>query len=80
MALSTSIIGKYVTTVDATGGIITATFSNATGFEANAKINASTLVFSAVTHAGSISWACKGSTGIYANAVANKYKPQVCRS
>jgi type IV pilus assembly protein PilA len=73
LAASTSIIGKYVTTVDATNGKITATFSSA--LEANSKINGSTLIFSAVTHAGSISWNCKN-----LGTVTNKYLPQVCRS
>jgi len=74
LALAASISGKYVTTVNAAGGTIIATFSSATPFEANGKINTSTLIFSAVTHAGSISWNCKG-----LGTVVNKYKPQVCR-
>jgi len=74
LAQSTSIVGKYVVSVDATNGVITAKFSNATPQEANSKINNGTLVFSAVTHAGSISWNCKG-----LSSVANKYLPQVCR-
>jgi type IV pilus assembly protein PilA len=84
LALAASIVGKYVGSVNAAGGIITASFTNATvngvTTESNSKITGSTLVFSAVTHAGSVSWNCKGTAGIFAGTVANKYKPQVCRS
>jgi len=75
LASSTSIVGKYVTQVDATGGKITVTYGN----EANSKITAATsntLAYSAVTNAGSITWTCKG-TG---TTIANKYRPQVCRN
>ena len=75
LAQSGSITGKYVSQTDGTGGIITATFSATTPYEANSKVAGSTLVFSAVTHAGSISWNCKTQ-----GSVANKYRPQVCRS
>jgi type IV pilus assembly protein PilA len=75
LAAPASIVGKYVVSVSGTGGVITAHFSNTGTQEANAKIAASTLIFSAVTHAGSISWNCKG-----LGTVNNKYKPQVCRS
>jgi len=75
LAQAASISGKYVTTVDGSNGIITATFSATAPREANTKIDTSTLVFSAVTHAGSISWNCKN-----LGTVTNKYKPQVCRS
>ncbi len=75
LALPASIVGKYVTKVDsgATKGKITVTFGN----EANSKITTSTLVYSAITHAGSISWGCK--TKKAGTTVANKYRPQVCR-
>ena len=75
LAQSTSIVGKYVSQVDGTSGIITATFASTGSQESNAKISGSTLVYSAVTNAGSVSWACKGRGN-----VLNKYKPQVCRS
>jgi type IV pilus assembly protein PilA len=78
LASAASIVGKYVTSVDsgATSGRITVTFNQA---DANAKIKvsgSSTLVYSAITHAGSISWGCKSSAG---TTIVNKYRPQVCR-
>jgi type IV pilus assembly protein PilA len=72
LATSTSIVGKYVTQVNAASGLITVTYGNS----ANAKISGSTLIYSAATHAGSISWSCNGAT----ETVANKYRPQVCRN
>ncbi len=69
---STSITGKYVSTVLISGGVITVTYG---GAAVNTKIAGSTLIYSAITTgtAGSIAWTCaKG------NIVA-KYRPQVCR-
>ncbi len=72
LAKSTSINGQYVSKVDvgATAGKIIATFS---GAKANTKIQAKTLIFSAVTNVGSIEWHCKGGT------VDAKYVPTSCR-
>ncbi|WHZ19240.1 MAG: Type IV pilin PilA [Rhodanobacteraceae bacterium] len=69
-----SITGKYVTQVDAgtKAGQIVVTYGN----QANTKITASgsdTLVLSAVTAAGSISWTCTPST------INQKYLPSSCR-
>jgi type IV pilus assembly protein PilA len=75
LAASGSIVGKYVDSVNVASGVITAHFSNTGGYEAISRINNSTLAFSAVTHAGSISWNCKNR-----GTLANKYKPQICRS
>jgi type IV pilus assembly protein PilA len=69
---SASITGKYVDSVDSSGGVIFVTY----GGEVNAKIFGSALSFSAVTHAGSISWTCKGTAG---TTITNKYRPQLCR-
>ena len=80
LATSTSIIGKYVSSVDeangGNGGKISVKFSATTPNEANTKIDGSILVYSAITHAGSISWGCKSTAG---TNVTNKYRPQVCR-
>jgi type IV pilus assembly protein PilA len=73
LATSTSIIGKYVTSVDASSGKITVTY----GGSSNAKISGSNLIYSATTHAGSISWSCNSTVS---TVVANKYRPQVCRN
>jgi|SRR5581483_5428657 type IV pilus assembly protein PilA len=73
LALSTSIVGKYVSSVDASGGKIKVSYNQV---DSNANIKSSQLVYSAITHAGSISWNCKGSAN---TTVANKYRPQVCR-
>lgn len=69
LALSTDIKGKYVDKVDASGGKIVATF----GAGANKAVNGSTLILSAITNAGSVSWSCTGGT------VASKYLPTSCR-
>ena len=77
-----SIQGSYVISVGVTagtgagGGQIVAHFSNTNGKKANAKISGETLVFSPVTHAGSIEWNCKSSAG---TSVLNKYRPTICR-
>ena len=58
----TSIVGNYVSQVDVAefnDGEISATFSNAGGREANVNINGNHLLFSPITHAGSIEWNCK---------------------
>jgi type IV pilus assembly protein PilA len=71
LATATSIKGKYVQSVDAVGGKITALFGN----EANSKISGKKLVFSAITGAGSIQWNCKTSD----TDVDPKYLPTACR-
>ncbi len=73
LAKNTSITGKYVAQVDVSGtpGQIVATF----GKQANDAITGSnkTVVLSAVTNGGSISWTCTKST------VLPKYLPSSCR-
>ena len=61
LATAASIVGNYVSGVDvgpSPGGKITVTFSAASPQEANSKITGLTLIFSAVSHAGSIEWNC----------------------
>lgn len=71
LAKNTSIIGNYVSSLDlAPTGKITVTFN---GPRANQNIHESTLVLSAITLTGSISWSCNGGT------VADKYLPTACR-
>jgi len=77
-----SIQGSYVVSVgitagaDTGGGKIVAHFSSTSPKKANAKIDNETLVFSPVTHSGSIEWNCKTSAG---TSVLNKYRPTICR-
>ena len=77
LALPVSIVGNYVSQVDvgATDGQIQVTFSNVSPREANAKITGSVLVFSALTHAGSIEWNCfSGPT----NGIQQKWLASSC--
>ena len=66
---NTSIAGKYVTSVDATGGVIKVAY----GGQANAAITGLSLMLSPYTHAGSIEWACHSTT------LSGKYLPTSCR-
>jgi len=75
IATNVSIAGKYVSQVDINPGWIVATFS---GTQANAAIQAKTLIFSAITKAGSMSWSCD--SGAHANTVPAKYLPTSCRN
>jgi type IV pilus assembly protein PilA len=75
LALPTSISGKYVTQVDVGGttdGAIEVTF----GGDAHTAITSDLLVFSPITHAGSIEWSCNGAAG---TTVDNKYRTTPCR-
>jgi type IV pilus assembly protein PilA len=72
LASAASIKGQYVSSVNVgtTQGKITVAYA---GPKANTAISTSTLIFSAVTNAGSIEWHCTGGT------VASKYLPTSCR-
>ena len=78
LAANTSIVGKYVSPVDVAGaagdGVIDVTFKSAA--PANSHIYGAHLIFSPVTHAGSIEWNCNTAAG---TTVENKYRPTVCR-
>jgi len=71
LALATSITGNYVTNLDASGGIIRATYGN----KANVLITGKILAFSASTRPGSTAWHCKGAP----TNVQPKYLPTACR-
>ena len=75
LALAASTSGTYVVSVGVTSGRITAHFSSSTK-KANTALNTLVLVFSPVTHAGSIEWNCKSTAG---TTVINKHRPTVCR-
>jgi len=71
LAKNISITGNYVSSVDLfPAGKITVAFN---GPKANQSIRTSTLVLSATTQAGSITWNCNGGT------VPNRYLPTTCR-
>lgn len=71
LAKNTSIIGNFVSSVNlAPAGKITVAFHQP---KTNSSIKNSTLVISAITQAGSITWSCNGGT------VSDKYLPTTCR-
>jgi len=70
LALPASISGRYVTQLTAANGIIDVTFGNS----AHAAISGGHLIYSPVTHAGSVEWVCNRS-----NTLQEKYVPPVCR-
>jgi type IV pilus assembly protein PilA len=74
VALSSSIVGKYVSdvTTGSRTGIITVTYGN----EANAAIKTGTLTLSPYSKGGgSFAWKCKGD----GTKVTDKYLPSSCR-
>ena len=76
LALNTSIIGNYVTQVDAgaNAGMITVTY----GRQANTKITGDILAFSSYSNgSGSLAWSCKTTNG--KTNVPAKYLPTSCR-
>jgi type IV pilus assembly protein PilA len=76
LALKTSIVGNYVSQVDvgATKGQVQVTYSNTSPQKANIAINSKVLIFSATTHAGSITWVCKSA----ASNLKQKWCPSSC--
>jgi len=69
LASATSIVGKYVTKVDVTGGKVTATFGNS----ANTAISTKAILLSPSTKGGSILWRC------YSTTISGRYLPTNCR-
>jgi type IV pilus assembly protein PilA len=75
LAAAASIQGSYVVSVGVgNGGVITAHYSS-TQKHANKVIEGQALVFSPITHAGSIEWVCNKSS----TALKDKWVPTVCR-
>ncbi|WP_343574929.1 pilin [Pseudomonas sp.] len=72
LAASTDITGKYVASVAAASGVITATMKS-TGVVAG--LESKTLTLSPITHAGSIEWKCKPGS----SAADAKFYPTNCR-
>ncbi|TPG47849.1 prepilin-type N-terminal cleavage/methylation domain-containing protein [Rhodanobacter glycinis] len=71
LAAPSLISGQYVDTLTVTSGIITATY---VGAKANKALASAQLSMSAITHAGSVEWHCKGNA-----ALLPKYLPTSCR-
>jgi type IV pilus assembly protein PilA len=71
LSSAASIKGKYVTSVDVSGGTIDVTY----GGLSHANISGQHLLYSPINHAGSIEWKCNRS-----NALSEKYVPVVCRN
>ena len=71
LATNVSISGKYVSSVDVTGGLVTVNFGTN---NANTAIQADALVLSPATIAGSITWNCANKT-----TIPGIYLPSVCR-
>ncbi len=76
VAASGSITGNYVSGVAITSGLITVTYSSASPYKANTKINSDTIVLSATTNQGSTQFRCKAGSS---NPVPSKYLPSACR-
>jgi type IV pilus assembly protein PilA len=75
LAEPASIQGSYVISVGVgADGIVTAHFDSSTK-HANKVIDGQALVFSPVTHAGSIEWVCNKSSA----ALKDKWVPTICR-
>ena len=73
LAAAASINGNYVSQVDASNGVITITYSDASPQRANSAINSDTLLLSAIAQQGSIKWTCKGGSNMNAS-----YLPSSC--
>ena len=71
LAASASIVGKYVSNVDAASGIIDVTYG---GTQVNDNINGQHLLYSPITHTGSLEWVCN-----HSSALSVKYVPATCR-
>ena len=83
-----SIVGSYVSEVAVSGdgcpaprgaGSIVTQFSSASPFHANAAIDTASLIFSPVTHAGSMSWRCKRFLISGSVELRDKWLPSSCR-
>jgi type IV pilus assembly protein PilA len=88
LASSASIVGSYVSDVHVAGsgcapplgaGTILATFSSAAPFKASQTIDTAALLFSPVTHAGSMSWRCKRFLVGGGVVLRDKWLPSSCR-
>ena len=75
LAVPTSIVGTYVSSVGTSTGLISARYSSAPPFKSNTAIDGLSLLFSPTTKAGSIVWTCKKGSA----ALKDKWLPASCR-
>jgi len=69
LAAAGSVTGNYVTSLNVSGGVATATYGN----KANAAIFGLTLLLSPNTSPGAIKWRCRSAT------IPAQYLPTICR-
>jgi type IV pilus assembly protein PilA len=74
LASAASIAGTYVASVSVSGGVIYARYSSQNGHRASEVIDGQSLLFSPITHAGSIEWKCNKSSQL-----KEKWVPTTCR-
>ena len=74
LSTNTDINGKYVTSVDASGGVIDILYTTADA-HATLRTASATLNLSPVTTAGSVEWICSSQDG----SIADKHLPAACR-
>ena len=88
LAMPASIVGNYVSEVIVAGdgcpppmgpGAILTKFSNVPPFRAHADIDTAGLLFSPITHAGSIEWRCKRFLVGGSVVLRDKWLPTSCR-
>jgi type IV pilus assembly protein PilA len=75
MVQATSIVGSYVASVGISQARIVAHFASTTPRKSNPKLDGQFLVFSPVTHAGSLEWVCNPSSFLQ-----DKWVPVICRN
>jgi type IV pilus assembly protein PilA len=89
LAAPESIAGSYVSQVVVSGegcpaplgaGSIVTEFSSTAPFKANSAIDTASLIFSPVTHSGSISWRCKRFLFGGSVVLLDKWLPSSCRN
>jgi len=88
LGMPASIVGNYVSEVRVSGdgcppplssGTILTTFSSTAPFKASSAIDTASLLFSPMTHAGSISWRCKRFLVGGSVVLVDKWLPASCR-
>lgn len=73
LSAAASITGEYVSGIQVTDGVITASFA---GTRSSDKISGGTLVYSPTDNGGSIEWTCN----VASATLDQKYLPSVCRA
>jgi type IV pilus assembly protein PilA len=88
LAMASSIVGSYVSQVQVSGigcppplgaGTVLTTFSSDAPFKASRTIDSASLLFSPITHPGSMSWRCKRFLVGGSVVLRDKWLPSSCR-